>query len=79
MTAVTDTTVSLWTICDSPSDYPGKFVVRQHFVGAASQFAAVLPAAVVDSLEAAREHIPYGLVHCPRHKNDDPVIVETWV
>jgi len=73
----------MYVVYRNPSDYPDKFVVRHYVVISG----AVLvedgpPMAVVDTLEDARGSIATTageLVRLPRHKDDDPVIVEVWV
>lgn len=65
-----------FVIYHSPSDYPGKYVVRMwrtimqmgptNFVG------------IADTLDEARDIVPLGLFRMARFEQDDPVIVETW-
>jgi hypothetical protein len=66
----------------SPSDHPGRFVVREFWIrGSGDVYAFAAPLAVVPSLEEARDAIDRecpGLVCLMRDPNDDPVIVETW-
>ncbi len=65
-----------FVIYNSPSDCPGKYVVRMWRT--IIQKGPTAMVAAVDSLEQAREIIPEGL-HCmPRLDGDDPVIVEVW-
>jgi hypothetical protein len=65
----------IWTIYESPSDYPGQFVVRPTSVRHESPF---LNHMLAHDLEAARRLIPPGTVCFERSETDDPVIVETW-
>ncbi len=69
----------LLTVYFSPSDYPGRYVVRGHRVTPRRAFADARPTAVTSSLEEARAAIPDGLVCIGRSLGDDPVIVETWL
>lgn len=77
------THVTFFVVYDNPSDYRGKFVVRRHFVMRTVDRTfvrvAIIPHAVVDTLEAARAAIPAGLTRLLRVPGDDPVIVETWL
>ena len=68
----------MYTIYDSPTDYPGKFVVRRWEIdkGPAVPKETL---AVKDSLIEARLAVPVGLVRVDRSPGDDPVIVETWL
>lgn len=68
----------VFTIYSSPTDFPGKFVVRL--------FDGPKPLRLItisDTLEDARRTIPQGpplgFVRTERHPNDDPVIVESWI
>jgi hypothetical protein len=72
--------LEMWTVYQSPSDYPGKFVVRRRVVRAGGMTDVdPEPSAVVDTLAAARFPLQArGLVCMPREDGDDPVIVETW-
>lgn len=67
--------IKMYTVYKNPSDYPGKYVVRI-FHG---EIPEEKPLCVEDTLEAARSHIPPGLVHLHRTHEDDPVILETWI
>ncbi len=58
----------------SPSDYPGKYVVRL--------FDGPQPTRLItvqDTLEEARTAIPSMFMRLPPSNSDDPVIVETWI
>lgn len=67
-----------WTVYDHPADFPDKFVVRGWRVenGLAVALEDVV---IVDTLDEARAAIPEGLRAIPRLKDDDPVIVESWI
>lgn len=69
--------LSLWTIYESPDDHPGKFVTRRWDV--LSTGPAPGPATVVDTLDEAREAVPPGLHWMGRAPGDDEKIVETWL
>jgi hypothetical protein len=66
----------VWTVCENPSDNPGKFTARPHSTRANAPCDFVL---VSDTLDAVRGLLPPGLVRLPRDTSDDPVIVETWI
>lgn len=65
--------LAMYTIYDSPSDHPGKFVVREHLVPG-----GVKGLTIHSSLEEARAAVPPGLYCIKRHPQDAPVVVETW-
>ena len=70
--------LTLWVIYESPSDYPGKIVVRRRH----STFRAVnidLEAWVFDSITEARTAIPEGLYNTGRYDMDDSAVVEVWI
>lgn len=74
----TDNYLAIWTVYNSPEDYPGLFVVRKWLV----MDGVVTPTTeggAGPSLEDVRALIPPGLVRCPRQELDDPVIVESWL
>lgn len=69
----------MFTIYRNPSDFPGKVVVREQALRGPHLLMSPDPMAITDSIEAARQVIPRGMVRIPRHPMDDPVIVETWL
>lgn len=69
----------LFTIYNSPKDYPGKFVVRRWWIGDGPDPQPTGDFVLADSLDEAREFVPPGLVCFMRSETDDPVIVETWL
>ena len=70
--------LTLWVIYESPSDYPGKFVVRRQH---STRRAVVidLEAWVFDSMAEARTAIPEGLDNTGRYDMDDPAVIEVWI
>lgn len=68
----------VFTVYESPKDYPGKFVIRR-WIGMDPDRE---PVAVGDTLEDVRAELkklnPY-LVRLERDVLDDPVILETWI
>ncbi len=66
--------MEIYTVYNSPKDYPGKVVVRK-FIG---EQPSPEPLCVEDTLEEARKKIPAGLVRMDRMPEDDSVILETW-
>ena len=70
--------LTLWVIYESPSDYPGKVVVRrQHATHGAVDID--LEAWVFDTLAEARKAIPPDLQNSGRYDTDDPAVVEVWI
>lgn len=68
----------MFVIYGNPKDYPGKFVVRQRWCYTGFDTVAVVPKAVCNTLDEARNSIPIGFVNIGREKEDDPVIHEVW-
>jgi len=69
--------LNVWTVYNSPRDYPGLFVARRSEArkGVVLHTHDVL---IATTLEKLREQIPAGL-HCmPRDPSDEPQIVECW-
>ena len=58
----------VWVIYRSPRGYPGKWVARSRGIDY-----------VCESIEEARAVIPRRLHPTPRHPDDVPEIVETWM
>jgi hypothetical protein len=72
--------MSLWTIYDSPTDFPGKFVARRHDIFRDRKEPQVSEEHfVADSLDEIRNLIPFGLACLTRSEEDDAKIVETWL
>lgn len=75
-----DEFLAIWTITHRPSDLPGvEYAVRPHYLtrgGGARVGPDVLTA---NTLEEARALLP-PFLHClGRSRDDDPVIVESWI
>jgi hypothetical protein len=70
--------LSIWTIYDSPSDYPGQFVARC-FISDAIGVTPTGVALFAGTLGAVRAMLPPGLHRIPRYEQDDPKIVEVWL
>jgi hypothetical protein len=69
-----------WCITFNPSDYPGKYVVREwHIFKGFDQPMPGLVHIAPGDLESARQLVPDDRTMIPRSEHDDPVIVETWV
>jgi len=77
---LSDGKVEMWTIYESPPDYPGKFVARLFIVRQGDpEPRATGDMAIAQSLESVRTMLPWGLALVPRSEGDDPAIVETWL
>ena len=75
-----DDALHMWTIYENPSDYPGRFVVRECTIERDSTIVTKPePAAVVLTLEDARAAVPDGLYRLARAPGDEPHIVEVWL
>lgn len=67
----------IWTIYKSPSDYPGKWVLRGHEVGSGT----VKPrthAIISETYAGIIDILPPGLHRLPNDDHDDPAIYESW-
>lgn len=69
--------LSIWTICQNPSDYPNKFTARESLIGIGT-ITLTDNLIVKDTLDEIRQHM-HGLTRIPRNPNDDSVIVEVWI
>ena len=71
--------LSIWTLYDSPSDRPGKFVIRRSVVEGKT-WRVTGQAYEADSPEPLRELMErMGLCLLPRFDEDEPHIVECWL
>ena len=62
-----------------PKDYPDDYAVREHFITAGGKMFTSLVSYRHKTLEDARASVQEGRFCVPRHPDDDPVIVESWV
>jgi hypothetical protein len=67
----------VYTIYDSPADYPGLFVARAFYITRTSTPGEVI--ATGRSIEEVRAKLPIGLHRIVRDESDSPSIVETWI
>lgn len=65
---------SLWTVYDSPEDYPGLYVARRFELDKPTS-----DVLVSNSLDVLRALLPPFLHRIPRSAGDVPCIVETWI
>lgn len=74
------TALAMWTVYDSPTDYPGKVVARRFDVDASGPkpSASII---IMDDLDKLREMLAFelNLTCLTRNEGDDPKIVETWL
>ena len=71
--------LSVWTIYDHPSDWPGGFVARRLEARTDHTVVATADAVFAPTLEAVRAKLPQGLDCVTRCPGDDPKIVESWI
>ena len=73
--------LSLWTIYDHPTDYPGHFVARRFVVGhELDKPFATDEIMAAERIEDLREvFLEMGLVKIEREMVDEAQIVETWL
>jgi hypothetical protein len=70
--------LQMWTIYRYPRDYPRDHVARRFDISRGVVLAT--DDTLIDSLDALRIHFrTLGMTRLKRDKEDDPVIVETWV
>jgi hypothetical protein len=71
--------LSLWVVCQNPSDAPGMFTVRRH-VAYGKLAGPTNEVMVCPEIEPLREELRRrGLVQMSRDPNDVPEIVEVWI
>lgn len=70
----------IFTIYRHPSDFPKHYVVRGAIdVLEANVQAALLFACLCDTLEEARQSLPWPMTWIGRDDDDEPQIVESWL
>ena len=67
--------LEIFVIYKNPSDYPDEYVVRRFL----NDIPDLKPFAVENNLYLSRLKIPEGKVCVARSKDDDSVIVESWI
>ena len=70
--------MDIWTVYQSPDDYPGKFVARRFDIRP-GESRPTQDYLIAETLESLRLQMPPGLTRVPRHPNDLPTIVEVWL
>jgi len=70
----------MWTVYDHPKDYPDKYVARRFDVGrdGTKMSNSIIIAGDLEVLRTILA-IEMQLTCLPRSKDDDAVILETWV
>jgi hypothetical protein len=73
--------MNLYTVYDSPTDYPNTYVVRRWEVVASNNKPVAMEVFMVDAdLNKIRSKLrEKGLVALHRDESDDKKIVETWI
>jgi len=74
-----DNALSIYTIYNHPSDYPGEFVCRVWRIRGDCMIADQDLFARGETLELVRSQLPPGLQCLGRYRADDPKIAESWV
>lgn len=69
-----------YVVYSSPSDYPGKIVVRERLIvrGVIEPVPGQL-LCVKENYHDAVSHIPLGTVRIPHQEGDDECLLETWI
>jgi len=73
--------MELYTIYDSPTDYPNTYVCRRWEVLAPENVPVAMNVVIIDTdLDKIRNQLrEIGLFRIPRDESDDKKIVETWL
>lgn len=71
----------IWTVYESPLDYPGRYVARPSVFGAVigAEWSPLVCHLEGCTLSEVRDQLPGGLFCIERAPLDDAVIVEVWV
>jgi hypothetical protein len=67
-------TLPIWSIYESPADYPGLFVARKYLLDQPTT-----EALFSTNLDGVRKQLPLGLYRLPRNPMDHRSVVESWV
>ena len=67
--------VPLIVVYNGPKDYPDKYVARLWDINSKPTQYIIIK----DTMDEIRASIPVGMTKFEPFKNDDPVIVETWM
>lgn len=71
---------TIWTIYDSPDDFPGQVVARQFMIERGNPDPVVGKVRRFESVaHAAKYFADLGFERLPRHVKDEPAIVESWI
>lgn len=69
-----------YVIYDHPSDYPDRIVVRRYQLKRRERNPQSVGVEFFDTIPLAQAALKKkGLYQYPRNRDDDPVIVETWL
>ena len=72
------TEITIYVVYANPSDFPGKYVGRKHWVRPDGVTVSPEPFAVADTLDEVRKEVPEWLVRMDRQPDDDAAICEVW-
>lgn len=68
-----------YAVYESPTDYPGKFVVRGFEIKNGQVIPEDKPLCISDSLREARKAIPDTFINLGRSAKDDNCMLEVWI
>jgi len=73
--------MNLYTVYESPSDYPDNFVVRRWEIVAPDNVPVAMNVVIIgQNLDIIRKELrEMGLFRIPRDVSDDKKIIETWL
>lgn len=68
----------IFVIYFNPSDYPGRYVLRQWIIDS-NQIIPTTNVHIEDTIKKVRKHLPKDVSIIVKNDMDDPCIVETWI
>ena len=77
--AMTRGVLSMWTVYDHPADHPEGFIARRFEVGKGQTTATTDTVSASSIIELRAMFDICGMFRLPRHDEDEPPIVETWL
>jgi hypothetical protein len=68
----------MYVVYENPRDFPGQFVLREHYVDP-SGVHAQSGYKLASTLEEIRAFVPPGMTNIGREPEDEPQIREVWI
>lgn len=67
----------IWSVLHGLKEFGDRYVARP-IISPSSNLSPVHGWLLADNLDELRKKLPAGLTRMPRHRNQDPAIIETW-